>query len=234
MRAMFTCLLSVLLLPACETVRTVYDENGNEVLEADRSGGGEQDLMSAFEKRIDASFSEKKGPDGVPVAQSSRVSSFQKELDRARTADKEFRTGRFDAGRRSNLREQVYDGFSGQFEGASRTFDRTAGAKEYDRNLRPDFMDASSHGISHAENRFSVDSSRRSSLEGQATGEDVRARIFATPGSPYATTEVNTYVDSRRDKTPQPTIMDHRDYYRKGRYKTRALLGRDEEFAPAP
>ena len=93
----------LLCCTACTPVRTVYDEHGN-VVKDDDDGGGEKDLMSTFEKRFDAAFSEQKTKDGVPQTTSSKVSPFQRELDDARRIDKPYATGSFDTGKHLDLR----------------------------------------------------------------------------------------------------------------------------------
>ena len=74
LRLLTVALLALLCCSACTPVRTVYDSMGNEVNEEEN--GGEKDLMSTFEKRFDAAFSEQKTTDGVPQTTSSKVSAF--------------------------------------------------------------------------------------------------------------------------------------------------------------
>ncbi len=94
--ALYACLLL-----SCETVRTVYDEGGNEVKQSE--GATESDLFSAYEKRFDEAFSEKRNAQGVPESKSGRVSAFQKELDSARNTDSPYATKAFGGLCRSNF-----------------------------------------------------------------------------------------------------------------------------------
>ncbi len=208
-------------LAACQTVRTVYDENGQEV--KDEPPGGEKDLMSHFEAQFDASFSETRTKDGVPQATSTKRSSFQKEIDAARRGDKEYSTGAFGGlERQDSLRTITFGGAEKDFTGGK----RYEGLKTspISRDLRPDFMNAS-HGISHS-NAF-MDHSTRSASEGAVA--DTNGRIFSTDASEYRTDQESGYIESRRNRTPEPRIMDYRDYYRKTIEETRTMLGRDKE-----
>lgn len=210
-----------MLLGACQSVRTVYDENGQEVKEDD--SGGEKDLMSHFESQFNASFSESRTKDGVPQATSSKRSRFQKDIDAARRGDKEYITGAFATTERQDSLRSI------TFSGANQDF---AGRKTYDglqtssisRDLRPDFMNES-HGISHSDSF--MDHSSRSALEGaQATAS---GRVYSTDASEFQTDRQSGYIESRRNRTPEPRIMDYRDYYRKTIEETRTMLGRDND-----
>lgn len=207
-----------LLLCACEPVRTVYDEHGVEVKE--REPGKETDLMSRYEERIDASFQRKKNADGVPQAVSSRVSSFQKDLDAARGTDERFSTRAF-----SDVREN--DALSTRFKGAkefsgSKSY---AGVREssYDVTRQPDFLNEH-RGLAHESYR--EDQSTRSPAEGSV----LRGRddVFETNASDYNRDMQSGYFESRRQKTSQPVIRDYKDFYNKEVYSTRSILGRDQ------
>lgn len=205
----------------CQSVRTVYDENGQEVKEDEP--GGEKDLMSHFESQFNASFSESRTKDGVPQATSSKRSRFQKDIDEARRDDKEYITGAFGGVERKDSLRTI------TFSGADKDF---AGGKGYEglksspisRDLRPDFMNES-HGISHSDSY--MDHSTRSQAEG--TTAEASGRLFSTDASEYQTTRQSGYIESRRTRTPEPRIMDYRDYYRKTIEETRTMLGRDKE-----
>ena len=114
----------LLCCTACTPVRTVYDEQGNVVKDDDT--GGEKDLISTFEKRFDAAFSEQKTKDGVPQTTSSKVSSFQRELDDARRIDKAYATGSFDTGKHLDLREDGFAGASKRFSTGKDGIEKTA------------------------------------------------------------------------------------------------------------
>ena len=208
-----------MLLGACQTVRTVYDENGQEVREDD--SGGEKDLMSHFESQFNASFSETRNKDGVPQATSTKRSRFQKDIDEARRNDAEFVTGAFGGVERQDSLRSI------TFSGADQDF---TGRKPYEglktsaisRDLRPDFMNES-HGISHSDTY--MNHSQRSSADGVST--DMSGRVFSTDASEFQTSRQSGYIESRRNRTPEPRIMDYRDYYRKTIEETRTMLGRD-------
>lgn len=208
-----------LLLGACQTVRTVYDENGQEVKDDD--SGGEKDLMSHFESQFNASFSESRNKDGVPQATSSKRSRFQKDIDAARRGDKEYITGAFGGVERQDSLRSI------SFTGADRDF---SGRKTYDglktssisRDLRPDFMN-DSHGISHSD--AYMDHSSRSAMEGAQA--NASGRVYSTDASEFQTSRQSGYIEGRRNRTPEPRIMDYRDYYRKTIEETRTMLGRD-------
>lgn len=219
-------LLALLGCTACTPVRTVYDSQGNEV--KDDEPGGEKDLMSTFEKRFDNDFSEKKNADGVPVTTSGKVSSFQRELDNARKIDKPFATGSFDTGRQLDLRNDSFNGGSKRFNTGKDDIART-GNDMFSTDLRPDFMNES-HGISHSQRYRGASTADRSDLEGIARN-DRDESFYLSDDEPYTTTQSNNYVEHRRDKSGQPTIIHYKDYYRQHINSVRQLLGRDNEPA---
>lgn len=219
-------LVLLLCCTACTPVRTVYDSQGNEVKDDD-DGGGEKDLMSTFEKRFDATFSEHKTKDGVPQTTSSKVSSFQRELDDARRIDKPFSTGSFDTGRHLDLREDGFAGASKRFTSGKDGIEKTTNTM-YSSDLRPDFMDESHHGISFSDRYAGADHDDRFSQEGR-TRDDRSKTHYLTDYEPYTTDQSNSYTEHRRHKTPQPTIIDHQEYYRRHRNSVRQLLGRDND-----
>ena len=217
-------ILPVLLLGlvACTPVRTVYDENGNVVNEDEP--GGEKDLMSTFEKRFDAAFSEQKTKDGVPQTTSSKVSSFQRELDEARRIDKPYATGSFDTGKHLDLRDKSYGDSSRRFFSGKDGIEKKASSM-YSTDLRPDFMNES-HGISFSDRYAGASHDDRSDLEGR-TRDDRSKTHYLTDYEPYNTGQSNSYTEHRRNKTPQPTIINYQDYYRQHKNSVRQLLGRD-------
>lgn len=226
-RPLTLALLALLCCSACTPVRTVYDSMGNEVNEEEN--GGEKDLMSTFEKRFDAAFSEQKTADGVPQTTSSKVSSFQRDLEDARRMDKSFSTGSFDTGKQLDLRESGFAGAGKRYASGKDGIEKTVNSL-YSTDLRPDFMNES-HGISHSTRYTGADASNRSSLEGLSTG--ARSQSFYLAGeTPYNTSQQgSSYVEHRRDKTQQPTIINYQDYYRQHRNSVRQLLGRDNDPA---
>lgn len=209
----------VLLSVSCESVRTVYDANGNVVDED--APGGEKDLMSHFEKQFSDSFSEQKGEDGVPVAKSKRVSRFQADIDGARREDKTFSTKSFLGKEGSDLRSVNYTGTK-SYDGVKRQEkdSRTA----YSTDLRPDFMNET-HGISSSQ-RYRHSADDRSEFEG-ASPLTEREHSYLTGRSHYDGSGQNGYIETRRDKTPPPDITNFRDYYRKTIKETRNMMGRE-------
>lgn len=218
-------LVLLLCCTACTPVRTVYDAQGNEVKD-EEDGGGEKDLMSTFEKRFDAAFSEQKTKDGVPQTTSSKVSSFQRELDDARRIDKPFATGSFDTGKHLDLREDGFAGAGKRFSTGKDGIEKTTNSM-YSTDLRPDFMDAS-HGISFSDRYTGATHDDRSDLEGR-TRDDRSKTHYLTDYEPYNTGQSNSYTEHRRNKTPQPNIIHYRDYYRQHKNSVRQLLGRDND-----
>ena len=71
-------------LTACRSVRTVYDENGNEVKEHQ---GGERSLEDYMQETFDKEVTRKKDDSGVPQSRSTKVSLYQKAIDEARKDD---------------------------------------------------------------------------------------------------------------------------------------------------
>lgn len=218
MRALLSLLL-LFALCACESVRTVYDENGRVVDDSPKKG--ESDLSSHFENEFNAAFSEEK-VNGVPTATSKRVSSYQKKLDAARREDKEFLTHDYKGNLgETNLRSTLYSEDGKRWDGSKRMAksDRQA----YNTLQRPDFMNET-HGISHNTRNSANEASRMETGEHEL-GD--RASRFSTNASRYHTTDPDYYVAERRDKTPQPGITDFREYYRQSIRSTRQLLNRD-------
>ncbi len=215
--------LLCMALCACQSVRTVYDENGQEV--KDEPHGGEKDLMSHFESQFNASFSESRTKDGVPQATSTKRSRFQKDIDEARRGGTEYVTGAFGGvNRQDSLRSVSFDGANKEFTGG-KSYNGLK-TSPISRDLRPDFMNES-HGISHSDSY--MDHSQRSSADGVAAVANGRTHAYSTEAEAYQTNQQSGYFESRRNRTPEPRIMDYRDYYRKTIEETRTMLGRDAE-----
>ncbi|MDO4818298.1 MAG: hypothetical protein Q3986_07725 [Akkermansia sp.] len=212
-----------LSLCACESVRTVYDANGNVVEE--KQAGGETDLYSHFEKEFSESFSEKKSDSGVPQSISGRVSSFQKDIDAARGSgkDKQFVTKSFSG-------SKSYDAISNKFSDANKTFsesNKEFGHKEStmaSTDMRPDFMNES-HGISHS-SRYTGDN-RRSAAEGTSSSSD--GLRYATTSSRYNNAGPDGYIEERRQNTPEPDIIYYRDYQERTISETKDFIHRNRD-----
>lgn len=217
--------ITALLLAAlcsCESVRTVYDENGKEVKE--HQGARERSLNDYFEEEFDSNFTEKKNKDGVPQATSHKVSSYQKDIDAARRGDKEFATGAYQGGGGlSGYAGKRFDGSSTKFDNSKR-FDGFSGDSQYSTDMRPAFM-SESKGVARTD--YSGHSSAdRYSSEGHAY--DASGRIYATHNSGISTSDTSNYFESRKEKWGKPTIISNREYYKRTIEETRTMLGRDE------
>ncbi len=216
-------LLTCLLLPACQTVRTVYDEGGNEVKQDEREGARESDLFSAYEKRFDESFSEKKNAQGVPEAKSRRVSSFQKELDTARDTDNPYATRSFGGLKESGLGSNRFGG--SKVYAGGKVYEGGSTQSAITRDMRPDFMNEN-RGLAHKDY---TGPQGRSRSEGTYT--DAWEGAYATHASSYRREQESGYFESLRDQTPAPPIYDHRDTQTKEIMNIRNILGRDKTDA---
>lgn len=215
-------ILPVLLLSACESVRTVYDRDGREVEE--HEGATQSDLTSRFQGEFNAAFRENRDANGVPQATSGRVSSFQSALDNSRRNNNEYLTQEYGAATRNDSRNVIYAGSNARYAGEDNRRERER-RMAYGNNLRPDFMNET-HGISHSQ-RYGPDASSRSSMDGVAASRAAGSSSYSGQSAGYSHTDSNSYVENRRNKTPQPQITNFREYYRQTINSTRSLLGRD-------
>ncbi len=213
-------LLAAALLPSCKTVRTVYDENGQKVEE--REGARESDMYSRMDEKFNAAFSEQRNAQGVPETKSKRVSSFQRDIDKARTADSPFATKAFGERRDSALAGRAFDGSKG-FDGTKR-FEGSR-SSSITTDMRPDFMN-DNKGLAHRD--YQGDTGR-SFAEGVYT--DDFGRGYDTHASTYRRDQESSYFEGRRDRTPAPPIRDHRDEQTKEIMNFRNILGRDKTDA---
>jgi len=215
-------LLPLLLAPACESVRTVYDENGHVV--KDSEPGKEKDLQSYFDENFASTFTEKKNKAGVTETTSNKVSRFQKDLDAARHSDKRFNTYAFGDTKGNDARSVQFNG-ADKASFADKRFDGSF-ASNIDMNLRPAFM-REGKGISREDSAFAgMGPGDRSPLEGEAS--DMAGRSYGTRASDFSTADRSGYIESRRDRYGQPKIIDYRQYYKKTIEETRTMLGRDK------
>lgn len=212
-----TCCL--LLLSACETVRTVYDEAGNEV---NPNASGESDLTAHFEKEFASSFSEKKNDQGVPQATSGKVSRYQKELDASSRLDKQFSTSSFAGAPRDEVHTMRFSD-TGKAYDVKEAYSGSMGSA-IEKDLHPAFATDSrgiyATGDSYASNEV------RSALEGMQNR--MNGQSYVTHTGRYSRDDTSGYVETRRDNTPPPRVISRDEYYRKSVRETRALLGRDE------
>lgn len=215
----FTALLLAALC-SCESVRTVYDENGKVVKE--HEGARERSLNDYFEEEFDSNFTEQKNKDGVPQATSHKVSSYQKDIDAARRGDKEYATGTYDIGGTSGFAGKRFSGSAERFEGSKR-YNGFSADSPYNKDLRPAFM-SESKGV--ARTAYTGHSSGdRYSAEG--TNYDASGRIYATHDSGISTSDTSGYFESRKNKWGKPTIINKNEYYKRTIEETRTMLGRD-------
>ena len=218
--ALLGCLL---LFCACETVRTVYDENGN-VVDPDAPSGGEGDISSRLEKQFANSFSEKKNDQGVPQAVSNKVSRYQQDLDASSRLDKEYSAGRYAGAEGSYDSISFSDGK--KIYGVKDAYTDAMG-KRIDKDLHPAFAEAS-RGVYATEDSYSAaGAGARAYQEGAQSPLD--GRSYATEESYYSRDMKSGYIESRIENARQPRVMTRDQYYRKSIDQTRALLGRDSD-----
>ncbi len=221
MKHLFPLFLCLLCLPACETVRTVYDEYGNEVTER----SGERSLEDYMSETFDRDVTRTKNEDGVPVSGSNKVSRYQKDLDAARRDSTAYSTGSF-SGVKTLSRNQSFSGAGKQFDTGA-AYGGTFANSSYSRDLRPDFM-SDTKGIYSREDAYGGASrADRAAGDGLAHTSYGRENIYGTSTAGVSRDTTSSYTESRRNKTPRPRIINHRDYYKKSIFETRALLGRD-------
>lgn len=224
MKHTLAAILCLLCLPACETVRTVYDDSGNEIQE---HSGGERSLEDYLAGSFDKEVSRKKNEDGVPESVSNKVSSYQKHLDNARKDTTTYSTGSYD-GLKTLDRNKSYEGANKAFDRGT-PFSGTFANSTYSKDLRPDFM-SDSKGIYGREDTYG-DASFADRADGDGRAYDAFGieNIYGTNPSDISRDATSGYYESRKNKTPQPRIIDRQDYYKKSIFETRALLGRDNE-----
>lgn len=214
-------LLCGVLLCACETVRTVYDENGN-VVDTSSVPGGERDISERMEKEFNSSFAVKKTESGVPLSISNKVSSFQHDLDASSRSGKEFGTGAFAGGKNS----YQTTAFAGQDKFFSAKEAYTGGlGKRIDKDLHPAFADPT-RGV-YGTDDFFARGDMRTSLEGRRHAAG--GRSYPAGESVYSRENTSGYVETRRDNTPPPRVITRDQYYRKTIEETRTMLGRDRQ-----
>lgn len=220
MKGVLLTSVSFFLLCACESVRTVYDEFGNEVKE---SQGGEKDLSTHMEEKFNSSFSEKKNAQGVPVSVSNRVSSFQKELDGSSRVDKKFYTKQYDGASTNDTYSMTFAG-AGKKYGVKEAYTGNMGER-IDKELHPAFA-TSNKGI-HGSGDAYAGAGSRYGQEGKSSSS--AGKNYNTNDSYYSHDMESGYIESRRNNTPPPRVMSRDEYYRKSIQDTRTMLGRDSD-----
>lgn len=218
-RLQMLLMLMFLTLCACKTVRTVYDEAGN-VVEPDSGSGGEKDLTAHLEKQFNTSFSTKKTEDGVPLSVSDKVSRYQRDIDEARRMEKDYHTEAY-----SGAKDEAY---TMSFSEAGKTFSTseayTGGlGKRFERDLHPAFA-TPTRGVYGSDDMFGQ-GDLRSAAERLIHPEV--GRVYRTEESSFSRDSLSGYVETRREKTPQPRVFSRDQYQRKTIDDTRAMLGRD-------
>ncbi len=220
MRRLLAVGLAGLILGACTSQRTVYDEYGNVVSDKPQAGR-ERDFADYMEEKFNSSFSEKKNEQGVPQAVSNKVSSFQSKLDDSKRIEKEYATSPFAGASESALSGK-------EFVGSRRSFDTK---KEYmdsgrrlDRELNPAFA-TDSKGVYGRDDAYARAGERStfSDAKSQMVGE------FYTKESPYYSRDTKSgYVETQRDKTPPMPVYSSDEYMGRTIEETRTLIGRDD------
>lgn len=218
--ALMTSIL--LVLCACESVRTVYDEFGNEVKEHEPSTG-EKDLTAHMEEKWNNSFSEKKNAQGIPQAVSNRVSSFQKDLDGASGTNKEFFTKQYDGASTNDVYSMSFAGADKKY-GVKEAYSGGMGER-ISKELHPAFA-GSGKGIYSTADSYARGSSRygREGMSHVANGSS-----YSTNESYYNREMESGYFESRRESMPPPRVMSRGEYYQKSIEETRTMLGRDKD-----
>lgn len=220
-RFLILCSLGLFTITSCQTVRTVYDESGNEVKERE---GGERSLEDYMSETFDRDVTRRKNDEGVPESSSTRVSRYQSALDNARRDTTTFSTGSY-----SGLRS--YEG-TGRYAEANRTFDRGAAFSgthentEYRTDLRPAFM-SDTRGVFSRDDAYGVSSANRATADGSTNAAYSRANTYNTSSSNISRDTTSGYYESRRNNFPRPRIINRDDYYRRTIEETRTMLGRD-------
>lgn len=213
--------LCLLTFTSCQTVRTVYDESGNEVKERE---GGERSLEDYMSETFDRDVTRKKNDEGVPESSSTKVSRYQSALDNARRDSTTFSTGSY-----NGLRSY---GGTGRYAEANRTFDRgeafsgTHENTEYRTDLRPAFM-SDTRGVFSRDDAYGVSSASRASADGRANAAYSTSNTYSTSRSNISRNTTSGYYESRLNNFPRPRIINRDEYYRRTIEETRTMLGRD-------
>ncbi len=210
-------LIAFTLLTSCETQRRYFDAAGNEVDAPDDSP-----KSSSLEERFTNTFTMKKSADGVPMAAANKVSSFQSDIDSARstakdTVDRKSYSGvhEYDTGSRASSwadRRVAKDEFS------------DAGKESYYREMQPDFMNDKSSPFDGRETSFV---SSRSGFEGE-TMETSRSREEGRSGS-FSRDDSSYYFEEQRNNSPEMKVMTRDEYTHMTLEESRALMGRSSE-----
>lgn len=217
-----TCLLT---LPACQTVRTVYDDSGNEVQE---HTGVERSLEDYMQETFDREVTRKKNEDGVPESSSTKVSRYQKDIDAARRQDKTFSTGNISLSKEFSGQNLRFGESNKNFD-SSKRYTGGMSTAAYSKDLRPDFMSDTKGIYSRQDAYGGFSANDRAEGEGFAYDAFDTAHSYGTSASNISRDATSGYYESRKNKFEQPRIINHRDYYKKSLFETRALLGRDNE-----
>ncbi len=202
-----------LLLAACKSERTVYDDTGNVVKE--RKAGE----FSSLEDRFAGGFDAKKNEQGIVEAESRKVSSFQGKLDASRSQEDSYQGKSFGGGsNESSFGGKGYSGATARFAGSKEYKDSSKSA--YSTDDIPDFMKAGK-GITKTEYK---DNTRDLVDQGKTynVGEAYEKEMSRTNRD-----DESSYFESHRDSSPAPPIYSKSEYSRKTLQDTRSLLKRD-------
>ncbi len=210
-------LIAALMLSSCETQRRYFDASGNEIDAPDDSP-----KSSSLQDRYTNTFTMKKTADGIPMAGGNKVSSFQADIDSARSTSKD------------GLERKSFDGvreFSREGRGNDWADRRVAkeefgdARKEaYSREMQPDFLNNRSSSYGGKVNSFA---SNRSGYEGEAM-ETSRSRDEGRDGS-FSRDDSSNYFEEQRANSPEMRVMSRDEYTHMSLEESRTLMGRDSD-----
>ena len=213
--------LSLVLLCACKSVRTVYDESGNVIHE--REPGIEKDFSAHLEEQFDKSVTAKKNDQGIMQSYSDKVSRYQRDLDGSKRLDQSFITKEY-AGARDSVLGNVSFGGKDKKYNVTEAYPCNMGSA-IEKDLHPDFAKAN-RGVYATEDSF-IGAGTKSVDQGVESIDN--GKSYSTHASVYTRDTSSGYVESRRDRTPKPRIITRDDYYRKTIEQTRMMLGREPQ-----
>ncbi len=210
-------LLALLSLSSCETQRRYFDASGKEIDAPDYSP-----KSSSLQDRFTNTFTMKKTADGIPMAVGNKVSSFQSDIDAARSTSKD------------GLDRKSFDGVR-EFDGKGRGTDwadrrvtkeefSDAGKEAYSREMKPDFLNDKTSPFRDKKTSFA---SNRSNFEGESM-QTSRAREEGRGGS-YSRDESSHYFEEQRENSPEVRIMSRDEYTHMTLEESRVLMGRDSD-----
>ncbi len=203
----------VLFTVSCESVRTVYDEDGQLVKE--RKPGEN----SSLEDRFTGGFDTKKNALGVEEANSKKVSSFQAAIDSSRDASSESSFQGLSYGKKEtmDIRDKSFIESMSSFAGNKSVKDSSKSA------YTPDDVPAFMKGGRGITPESYAGSSKKSSAGERVynTGEAYERVMSST-----STGQRSGYFESKPEA--QKTVYSQEEYAQKTIEDTRGMLQRDK------